>query len=137
MSTAEIEACTHLILKAATTLSEEEEVGDTPLETSYEELLEARKKRRTMPGGHMGYGNVDFILGSAAQVERLWSIADNVLTDKRKATTLLLFESIMFLRMNERFWNVHLIRDAFHMSRSDRANQRMDEDQQEEAHLLN
>ena len=39
--------------------------------------------------------NCDFILGSPAEVERLWFIATNVLTDEQK-TLLLMMETVLF-----------------------------------------
>lgn len=51
------------------------------------------------------YINCDFILGSAAEVERLWSIAKNVLTDGRSCLHPIQFEALMFLRMNREWWD--------------------------------
>ncbi len=45
-----------------------------------------------------------FILGSAAEVERLWSVAKNVLKDNRKSMTPLLFEALLFLKVNNSYW---------------------------------
>ena len=39
--------------------------------------------------------NCDFILGSPAEVERLWFIATNVLTDEQK-TLPLMMETVLF-----------------------------------------
>ena len=65
---------------------------------------------------------------SAAEVERLWSVAANILTDNRKNTSPVLFESLIFLRMNSRLWDVHLVKEAFHMMRSEKARDRIEED---------
>ena len=46
-----------------------------------------------------GYMNCDFILGLAAEVERLWSIATNVLTDERKKTSPLMLEAVLFYEL--------------------------------------
>ena len=63
--------------------------------------------------------NRDFILGSAAEVERLWSIATNVLTDERKKTTPLMLEALLFLRVNEPLWDVNMVKQAIHMARNE------------------
>jgi hypothetical protein len=55
------------------------------------------------------YVDTRFIFGSAAEVERLWSIAKHVLTDHRQSMTPLLFEAILFLRINERFWGADTV----------------------------
>ena len=82
MTTDEKEACDELLLHAA------DDAAQPPVneaELSYLELYELleSKKSRQMEN----YGNCNFILGSAAEVERLWSIAANILSDHRKKTT--------------------------------------------------
>ena len=63
--------------------------------------------------------NCDFILGSAAEVERLWLIATNVLTDERKTTYPLILEAPLFPQANERLWDVDMVKQAIHMDRND------------------
>ena len=46
------------------------------------------------------------ILGSAAEVERLWSMAGRVLTKDRSAMSPLLFECIMYLKYNRELWSL-------------------------------
>jgi hypothetical protein len=79
MTDNEKEACLVLLLDAG------EAVAQQPNEAAaltYAQRLGQRKRKRTNPAQE--YRNCDFILGSAAEVERLWSIADNILTDDRK-----------------------------------------------------
>ena len=53
------------------------------------------------------YGNCDFIYGSCAEVERLWSIAKHILTDVRKGMMdPIMFEAILFLKLNRRLWTL-------------------------------
>ena len=54
------------------------------------------------------YGNCDFIYGSCAEVERLWSIAKHILTDERKGMMdpIMFVEAIIFLKFNRRLWNL-------------------------------
>ncbi len=53
------------------------------------------KKRRVIIEDE--YQNLNFIFGSAAKVERLFSMASFVLTRSRKRMTPQLFEAILFL----------------------------------------
>ncbi len=53
----------------------------------------ALRKRRRLDESRK-YVNCDFILGSAAEVKRLWSVAKNILKDNRKSMTQLLLEAI-------------------------------------------
>ncbi len=68
----------------------------------------------------------DFILGSVAEVERLWSLAKYVLTDHRRQMTPQLSEALVFLKMNHRFWDARLFIEAIGGARSERAKARMD-----------
>ena len=60
-------ACEKLLLETDGDLSDTSEE-----EVTYEERLRRRRRKRENPSG---YVTCDFILGSAAEVERLWSIA--------------------------------------------------------------
>jgi hypothetical protein len=104
MTAVEIAACTKL-LKPATGAGAigQERVDD---DLSYGERVEQMKKQKMTP---VGYINCYCILGSVAAVERLWSIADNILTDNRKSTGPVLFQTIIYLCSNKRFWDVHLV----------------------------
>jgi hypothetical protein len=51
------------------------------------------------------YINCDFILGSAAEVERLWSIAGQVFPKNRANMHPIQVEALLFLRINKRFWD--------------------------------
>lgn len=55
----------------------------------------ANRKRLCVKGGPK-YRNCTFILGYAAEVERLWFICKYDLTDNRKRTTPMLFEAFVF-----------------------------------------
>ena len=51
------------------------------------------------------YKGVRAIMGSAAVVESHHSRAKKVLTEYRSSTSPLIFEAIMFLKMNRRLWD--------------------------------
>jgi hypothetical protein len=71
------------------------------------------------------YVNCDFIYGSTAEVERLWSVSANVLSKKRRRMTPQLVEAILFLRSNRRFWNLQLVAKAMEKDRLEKAEQRI------------
>eukprot|EP00171_Calliarthron_tuberculosum_P012024 IDg12024t1 len=74
------------------------------------------------------YINCDFIIGSVAEVERLWSIAGNILCDNRMRMTPLLFEALVFLKVNKKYWDLNLVRKAMQNARSDRVQGRIAEE---------
>jgi len=49
------------------------------------------------------YMNVDFICGSVAEVERLWSIAKHILSNSRLQMTPHLFETLIYLKINHEY----------------------------------
>jgi hypothetical protein len=61
------------------------------------------------------YMNTGFILGSAAEVEHIWSHAGNLLTKGHHAMMLMLLEAILFLKMNMCFWDQGLVLEAYVM----------------------
>eukprot|EP00171_Calliarthron_tuberculosum_P005080 IDg5080t1 len=77
----------------------------------------AHGKRRAVEARYRDCG---FVLGSAAIVERLWSVGKNIYSENRKSISPVLFESILFLKTNESFWDMELVSEAMHMSESER-----------------
>lgn len=71
------------------------------------------------------YKNVDFICGSAAEVERLWSVAKYILTDNRSRMTPAMFESLLFLKTNEEYWDMSMVMEAYTRVRNDLPNNRV------------
>ena len=74
------------------------------------------------------YGDLNFILGSAAVVERLWSIADKLIDGTRNNTTPVLMEALLYLRENRQYWDEQLVQEAFNATRSQRVRKKLDED---------
>jgi hypothetical protein len=93
---------------------------------TFAEKIAAKKRQRL----EKQYINCDFILGSVAEVERLWSIAKYVLTDNRKGLTPQLFEAILFLRLNAHFWDEADVQQAMAMARSARTQEMIQGDEQ-------
>ena len=104
-------------------------LGELSPEAEYQEaalgMKERLAKRRKNEVSNDQYVNCDFILGSAAEVERLWSIAKYVLTENTRSMTPQMFEALMFLRLNERFWDEQLVSEAINGARSDCAAARL------------
>ena len=67
----------------------------------------ALKKRRAQPQDE--YINSNFILATAVGVERLWSLAKNVLTDRRRGMATLMVQVILFLKENRELWNDEMV----------------------------
>lgn len=95
--------------------------------------LQRRLKQPDKKSEECPYINCDFIFGSAAKVERLWSRAVYILTNQRKRMTPMLFEALLFLQANERFWDLNLVSEAIGMAKSDGAARREAEDAAQEA----
>ena len=62
------------------------------------------------------YKNVGFICGSAAEVERLWSICKYILTNVRSRMTPNLFEALVFLKVNHEYWDTRSVQLAYDQS---------------------
>ena len=62
---------------------------------------------------------LDHVIGSVAEVERLWSIAKHILTESRSATAPILFEAILFLRINRELWNEFTVIEAWNAVRAE------------------
>ena len=65
------------------------------------------------------YINLDLIPGTSVNCERLFSVAKHILTDTRKNTSPLLFEALMFLKVNRNLWNQRSVGKAMGRTRQD------------------
>ena len=68
---------------------------------------------------------MDFICGSAAEVERLWSICKYILTVNRTRRSPILLEAILFLRINRSFWDVKLVQETYDNTKEEERNARL------------
>ena len=93
------------------------------VEKELDEIEQARKSRKLQQSsnGISDYINLDFILGLATEVERLWSMASHVLLKNRPAMILIVFEAIVFLKINNDLWDECDIVEAISMQKSARA----------------
>ena len=53
--------------------------------------------------------NLDVIPGTSVNCERLFSLAKHILTDTRKNTSPILFEALLFLKVNRSLWDAHSV----------------------------
>ena len=70
-----------------------------------------RFKRRKKNVNH-DYVNCNFILGSSAVVDSLWSMANRLLDRNQSRKSPLLMESLLFLRQNRRFLGIGVVQKA-------------------------
>ncbi len=54
----------------------------------------------------------------------MFSFAKYVLSDNRRCMTPQIFEAVMFLKMNSRFWDAALVEEAIGEARKERASAR-------------
>ena len=71
------------------------------------------------------YLNVEFICGSAEEVEWLWSICNYILTVNRTRFSPILLEAILFLRINRSFWNMKLMQESYVNIKEEQRNARL------------
>ena len=76
------------------------------------------------------FQNCDFIFGSVAEIERVWSLCGNVLTNKRNNLTPIMLEAILFLQVNERLCDVETVHMAYQQQKSSRSQNLVDEEEE-------
>ena len=80
-----------------------------PRKKTATELLAERRQARSMttaPKSKYIPALKKCVLGSAAEVERLWSMAGKVLTKERSTMSPHVFEIIMYLKYNRDLWDL-------------------------------
>ena len=83
--------------------------------TSVEQSL---KKRQKVLESESEYIDSRFVLGSSAECERLFSMARYVFCENCRSISPLVLESILFLKLNERFWDIELVSHAINTGRT-------------------
>ena len=82
-------------------------------------------KTQNAKGVCMNDSCFDHVIGSAAEVERLWSIARYVLTANRSSLAPILLEALLFLRMNRDLWNAKTVMEARQAVKSEAKDERL------------
>jgi len=72
------------------------------------------------------YVNLDCVVGSAAEVERLWSMANCILTNQRKSLAPVMLEALLFLKHNREHWDEGLVMEAHRAARASLKNDRLE-----------
>ena len=115
MSPEEKEACKDLLLE-----EDEQNSSQSSQPSLAQRMIERMKKRKAgVMENNLGspFKNCDFICGSAAEVERLWSIAKHVLTNTRSRLTPVMFETLIFSKVNEDYWDLATVQSAHTLAR--------------------
>lgn len=108
-------ACAHLrtakpgINNIATDINEEETL-------SMSNIINLRKPRRQE--SNSSYLNLEFIVGSYAEIERLFSIAGGILASIREKMTSLMFVSLLFLKVKRGYWDLRTVITVMSKSQS-------------------
>ena len=84
-------------------------------------------------------GAPQFLFAPNAQVEQMWSQAKYILSQQRSRTSPLLIETILYLKINDRFWDKKTVIKGIGMAdaedASDRLRKREQEELEQELHL--
>lgn len=89
---------------------------DSSLNLIMAQKLAENKRRRCNYSNN--YNNCSFIMSSVAEVERLWFVARNIVSNNRKSMSPVLFESLIFLKVNIKYWDIHTVSEEIKMARS-------------------
>lgn len=130
----EVEACESL-LKGNVSRSDSESTqeaipGSPDLETRLQRISENIAQAANEPDSP--YIDCNFIFGSAAQVEQMWSQAKYILSQQRSRMSPILFETILYLKINDRFWDKKTVHEAISMAAAEGASDRRRRREQEE-----
>ncbi len=90
-----------------------------PIGNKQSSMSERLAKRRRILRAERTYMNCDFVLGSTAHVERLFSVAKYVLPENRRRISPELFETIVFLKENADLWDATLFVRALQNGRGE------------------
>jgi hypothetical protein len=90
---------------------EEEEVDDGDIDI----MVQLQKQQKSAASSVGGYANANFVLGSCAEIERLWSVGEPIMCKTRFSMTPYLFEALIFLKYNRKYWNKELVVQAMRL----------------------
>jgi hypothetical protein len=94
------------------------EPGSDDEDVSYAVRVAKRLKQEEMKTvKREQFVNLDVIPGTSVNCERLFSLAKNILTDTRKCTAPVLFEALLFLKVNRHLWDAYSVGKAMGRSR--------------------
>ena len=70
--------------------------------------------------------------GSVAEVEWLWSVCWYILTQHCSGLTPILFEAVVFLKVNQSYWDLETVKQAYSDVRVDTKKQCLKKDLEED-----
>ena len=112
----EKEACQKLVNQDQHQGEEGEEGEEASFVSRFKLRMKKRKAGVLETSKSNPYKNVDFICGSAAEVERLWSICKYILSNVRSRLTPNLFEALIFLKLNRDYWDASSVQVAYDLA---------------------
>ena len=128
MNQQEEEDCVRLLIN-----NTDDSVADKFSEYFQEQMSKRTKRKASELEGtdiRSKYHNLDYIGGSAAKVEQLWSEAKFVLTAHCDKISPIFFEALMFLRFNQQYWGIFTVQRAYSTvikeSRAERLSKRIE-----------
>ena len=123
LTEAEKNAVVSLRTRPAIRIESAEETGQAERVDKYEILMRKVKKLKSDPPAE--YINCDFILGTAVEVERLWSLAKCMLTDNRRGMSTLMIQTILFLKeINRELWTDSMVYECIGNVKRNAGNER-------------
>ena len=111
----EAEACKKLLIPSSSQEEQEEEENEEPvtLQRKLEMRAQKRKEAKKKPAATGKYYDPSkFICATSNCCERLFSEAKYILVPQRSALSPVLFEALLFLKKNKRFWSLDLVAKA-------------------------
>ena len=90
----------------------------TSTKISYYEQLE--QKRRKLNTSVSQYKDCRFVPATSSSVERLFSVSRWILTGLRSRMSPILFESLLFLKLNRCLWDLKLVSAALKLKQDER-----------------
>jgi hypothetical protein len=95
------------LLKTSSSLPSQGIAVSTPQKGYFEELQE--RKRCRLSDEQDQYIDCSFCIATSNTVERLFSTCKHVLTDQRKCMSPIMFEDLLFLKVNREMWDLPMV----------------------------
>ena len=111
--TSELEEVSDMLQK-----SDKDMKNDTSIKLSYCEQL--GQKRRKLKASVTQYKDGRFVSATSSSVERLFSVSRWILTRLRSRMSPILFESLLFFKLNRSLWDLKLVSAAIKLEKDER-----------------
>ncbi len=104
--------------KWATAILRKEEATTVAENQTFTSVEQRLAKRRKISVTDEEYVDCRFVLGSSAECERLFSMAQYTFCENRRSMLSIVLESILFFKLNELFWDAGLVSGAINSGRT-------------------